>query len=153
MAANVSVSGMPREMGGLKESIVAFRKHHTEVGAALLNISAVGTEDGLPHDKDDPRPDYTPQPFPKMVYHAEKGELTVYDDDELNEALRQKYRKEPYAKPQVALADPKAEKVALQAELKHKDGQIAALNDGFQKALARLDALENKAEEPKKPNK
>lgn len=152
MAANVSVSGMPREMGGLKESISAFRKHHHEVGGALLNISGVGTVEGKPVDKDEPRMTYDPKnhPFPKMIYHAEHGELVVNDQHELEEALRQKYRLEPYLKPQVALADPKAEKLATDAKIKAQEGTINAQNDMLLKMQARLEALENSASEPKK---
>ncbi len=140
--ANVTVSGMPREMGGLKESVTAFRKHWKDVGDALLNVSGIDTATGQPTDKDEPRMAYEYQPFPKMVFHAEHGELTVENQTELDEALTQKYRLEPYVKPQVHMGDPKAEKVALQKELKEKDGQITALGDALQKALSRLDALE-----------
>jgi len=139
---------MPREMGGLKESQNAFKKHHIEVGNALLNISGVGTADGEPKDKDDPRPAYIPQQFPKMIFHAEKGELVVEHQEELDLHLKRGYRLEPYPKPQVAIEDPKVEKAALQAQLKKKDGEIASLADTLQRAIARLDALElSKAEE------
>jgi hypothetical protein len=144
--ANVTVSGMPREMGGLKESQVAFMKHHKEVADALLNISGIGTIDGKPHDKDDPRPPYVHQDWPKMVYHAEHGELVVEDQHELDEALRQRYRPEPYLKPQVALADPRAEKFALQKELKEKDGQITTLADQMRRMQDQMTEMAAKLE-------
>lgn len=152
--ANITVSGMPRTMGGQKESISAFRKHWIDVGNALLNVSGIDTATGEPTDKDEPRMPYVYQPFPKMVFHAEHGELTVENQQELDEALKQKYRLEPYIKPQVAMADPKAEKVALQKELKEKDGQINTLADKLTKALERLDALEAAGEaKPSKQSK
>ena len=148
MAANVSVSGMPRTMGGLRESQTAFRKHHIEVGDALLNISGVGTVTGEPVDKDEPRMPYVPQQFPKMIFHPEHGELVVNDQAELDEALRQRYRLEPYPKPQVAIEDPKVEKKQLQDKLKHQDGVINQQNDLLAKLTARLEALEQAATEP-----
>lgn len=145
--ANITVSGMPREMGGLKESQTAFRKHHIEVGDALLNVSGIGTIDGKPKDKDEPRPPYKKQDLPKMLYHPEKGEHICYSKAEVEEKLKTGWRKEPYRKPQVALEDPRAEKFALQKQLKEKDGQITALGDQLQRALDRLDRLESKAAE------
>lgn len=127
--------GVPREMGGLQESVVAFRKHHKEVGDALLNVT-----EGK--DKDEDRPAYVRQPFPKMIYHPEKGELIVENDADLKLALKGGYRLEPYPKPQVALEDPKVEKLALEAKLKQKDGEIASLADLVQRLSSRLDALE-----------
>ena len=151
--ANITVSGMPRTMGGQKESISAFRKHWIDVGNALLNVSGIDTATGEPTDKDEPRMPYVYQPFPKMVFHAEKGELTVENQFELDEALRQKYRLEPYLKPQVAVQDPRVEKAELQKKLSEQSGQNTALADALQKALARIDALEAKAEEPKSSKK
>ncbi len=149
MAANITVAGMPREMGGLKESTAAHRKHWKEVGDALLNISGIGTADGKPVDKDEPRIAYKHQSFPRMVYHAENGELVVENDTELTEALRQKYREAPYIKPQVMVEDPRIEKQRLQDSLKTKDGQINTLADKLTKALERLDALEQAGDKKK----
>ena len=141
MAANVTVSGMPREMGGLKESITAFRKHHTEVGDALLNISGVSTVTGQPMDKDDPRMPYVHQEWPKMVYHADGREEVCVTPEDFH-ALRPKgFRMEPYPKAQVAMQDPKTEKVMLQKELKEKDGQIATLTDTLARLSARVEEL------------
>jgi len=148
MAANVSVSGMPRTMGGLRESQVAFHKHHKDVGDALLNISGVGTVTGGPVDKDEPRMPYVPQEYPKMVFHPEHGELIVQDEKELEEALRQRYRMEPYPKPQIALEDPKVEKKQLQDKLKQQEGVINQQNDLLMKLTARMEALEGKTPEP-----
>lgn len=145
--SNVMVAGMAGDgMGGLKESITKFRKHHEEVSAALLNISGVGTVTGGPVDKDEPRPAYVHQPWPKHTYHADGRDLIVLDADELKDAREHGYRLEPYPKPQVALGDPKAEKVAVQKALTQKDGEIAALTDLVQKMNARLEGVEKKKE-------
>jgi hypothetical protein len=144
MAAGVSVTGMPREMGGLRESMSAFRKHHHEVGDALLNISGVGTIDGQPADKDEPRQPYVRQDYPKMVYHADGREEICATQADFN-ALRPKgFRAEPYPKVQIAMADPKAEKVALQKSLAEKDGQLATMADMLSKMQAQIDALAKK---------
>ena len=160
MSANVHVAGlMTRREGGLKESLAEFRKHHQGTGDALLNISGVGTIDGLPCDKEDPRPVYNPKdhPFPSMVYHAEKGELVVNNHEELKDALNRGWRKEPLIRAQVALEDPRTEKLALQKELKEKDGQIAILTDTMTKMMDRLEAMELRereaADQPSKKGK
>jgi hypothetical protein len=145
--AIVQVMGAEQTAGGLKESMAKFRKHHAEEGDQLLNVSGIGTVTGERVDKDDPRMPYVKQSFPKMIYHPEKGELTVYDEAELKAHLAKGYRTEPYPKAQVALEDPKAEKAALELKLKQKDGEIASLNDVLVRAMARLDALESKNED------
>lgn len=146
MSANIQVMGRPREAGGLKESIAKFTKHHAEVGDALLNVSGIGVPEGQVLDENDPRPAYDPRDpankWPLMVYHAERGELTVLDAEELKEARRQGYRDDPYPKPQIAVLDPASEKKALEIQLRQKDGEIALLSDTTQKLMERLEALE-----------
>lgn len=132
--------------GGLKESLGATRKHFREVGDALLNISGTGTVDGLPVDKDEPRPTYDPRAnqWPMAAYHADGRFETAETPDQLQEFIQKGFRREPYPKAQVALNDPATEKKELQRKLTEKDGQIASLQDLFEKALQRLDALEAK---------
>lgn len=144
MAANVSVSGMPREMGGLKESVVAFRKHHKEVGDALLNISGVDTATGQPTDKDEPRMPYVHQDWPRMVYHADGREEICVTERDFNALKPKGFREQPYPKVQVAMADPKTEKVELQKKLAEKEGQIATLQDTLTKLAARVEELAQK---------
>lgn len=135
MTSGVTVTGIQKEMGGLKESQIQFRKHQAEVGDALLNVA-----EG--RDKDDPRPAYKHQEFPKMIYHPEKGTVIVKDEIELDEYLRADgWRLEPYLKPQVALEDPKTEKLLLQKQLREKDGEIATLNDNQRAMQRQLDEL------------
>ena len=154
MSANVTVAGLMTNegMGGLKESIAKFRKHHQEVGDALLNISGVGTGPGGAVDKDEARPVYQRQEFPKMIYHAEKGEHIVFDAAELAEHLDAGWRREPYPKAKVAVLDPASEKKALMDTNSQLQGQITLQNDLLAKMAARLEALESggKAESRKK---
>ena len=86
MAAQVSVLGVQSGMGGLKESQAKFRKHHTEVGDALMNVSGVGTSTGQPVDKDEPRPGYQHQEYPKMLYKPNE-ETIVKTATEFRSAL------------------------------------------------------------------
>lgn len=158
--ANVTVAGLMTNdgMGGLKESVAKFRAHHKEVGDALLNISGIDTLTGEPTDKDEPRPAYQRQEFPKMVYHAEKGELIVEDVDDvggkmgLRSALKAGYRREPYPKPIVVVNDPATEKKALMDHNQQLQGQITSQNDVIERQnklmesmAVRLSALEEGA--------
>ena len=150
--AGVQVAGMlAGKGGGLKESQVAFRKHFTEMGHALLNISGVGTIDGEPVDKDEDRLPYDPRAnqWPKAAYHADgRFEVAVTATD-MEELVSRGFRKEPYPKIQIAIGDPQAEKKELQRQLAEKTGQIAALTEAVQKKdevlsdiMRRMEALE-----------
>ena len=148
MSANITVMGMPREAGGIKEALSRFRKHHVEVGEALLNLSGVDTPEGKAVDPEDPRPTYVHQEWPKMMYHPEGKEIIVSSLAEVKEANGLGYRKEPYIKQRVFVEDPATEKRMLKAQLAQKDGEIAQLSDVLARAMSRLDALE-KAENKK----
>ncbi len=150
--------------GGLKEGLAKFTRHHSEESSQLLNISGIGTVDpqgniNVPVDKDDPRMPYVHQSFPVMVYHAEPkpaiglcepGEAVAQNQEELDGLLKRGYRAAPYPRKQVHLEDPRAEKAALQQELKEKDGELARLRDVSAKLLERMEALESAATDPKK---
>ncbi len=145
MATNgtVSVAGIQKDgMGGLKESIGAFRKHHQEVGDALLNISGIGTATGDSVDKDEPRPEYKHQNFPRMLYHASRGERMVDDAEEQRIAIEEGYRKDHYLKPQVAVNDPQVEKKELLDRNRELGGQVTILSEVIEKLEARLTAME-----------
>jgi hypothetical protein len=145
MPGTVFVSGLVKDgMGGLKESQTAFRKHHKDVANALLNISGIDTPTGEAVDKDEERMPYVKQAFPMMIYHPEKGEMTVYEASELKEAQRSGWRQEPYIKVRITMNDPGAEKAALEAKLKEQNGVIVQQNDLLQKLLDRVAALEKK---------
>lgn len=136
MGAAVTVLGMPSDKArGLAESQAKFRKHHAEVGDVLMNL-AEGRE------LEDSRPAYQIQEFPRMIYHAQHGEMVVYDPEEMDQYLARGYRREPYPSVQVAIADPKTEKIELQQKLREKDGQIATLSDMLERMEQRLKALE-----------
>ncbi len=148
--ASVLVSGRTKEPGGLKESIAKFSKHQAEVGAALLNISGIGlpADDHLTYpegrDENDPRPAYDPKDpknrWPCMVYHAEKGELTVNGPKELKEAYAKDYRDDPYPKPQIEVLAPEIEKKRLKDENDQLRGQMARLEDQQNKLAEALAA-------------
>ncbi len=145
MSANVHVAGLMTDggMGGLKESVAKFKKHHKDVGDALLNISGIDTSTGDPVDKDEPRPGYQRQEFPKMIYHAAHGERIVENQGELDGYLQLGWRKEPYSKPKVEVLDPAVEKKASQDESVRLRGVIAQQTDLIEKLTLRLDAMES----------
>lgn len=141
MPANINVIGEVKDMGGLKESIAEFRKHHDEVAQALLNISGIGTEKGRVVDKNEPRPEYEHQDYPRMVYHPVKGEeIALYEKHEA-QLVKAGYRREPYPKPQVAVADPATEKKLLLDQNQELRGQISILTESFQQLQAQLAEL------------
>lgn len=145
MSGTVTVAGLSDAgMGGLKESLARFHKHHQEVGAALLNISGIGTATGEPVDKDEPRPAYEHQPWPRMVYHQDGREVIVNGRGELADSVKRGFREEPYVKAKVAVGDPAAEKQALIERNTELEGKLNAQNDMLSKLMARLEALEQK---------
>ncbi len=149
--SGVSVAGMVTDgMGGLKESQAAFRKHHQEVGEALLNISGIDTPTGGPVDKDETRVPYMHQEWPKMIYHADGRELIVHDDAERQDLFKRGFRNEPYPKPKIAVNDPATEKKALMDTNTQLQAQLTSTNDILAKMAARLEQLENSATDPKK---
>lgn len=107
----VTVTGMTGARDtGLKESLVKFRAHWREMGDALLNISGIGTATGLPVNKDEDRIPYEHQPWPRLMYHADSREVLVADEKQVAAAVRDGFRKDPYARPQIAIADAATEK-------------------------------------------
>ncbi len=142
MSANISVIGVQEGMGGLKESISKFRKHHGEVGDALMNISGLGTVTGDPVDKDEPRPAYHHAEWPMMIYHADGRERVVQDHREYEEWRGKGFRDDPYPKPQVAVLDPATEKKALMETNRQLQGQVTTQQDLIDRLSARLDAVE-----------
>lgn len=147
MSAQISVLGVTRPDGGLKESQAAFRKHHHEVGDALLNISGVGTPSGEMADKDDPRPAYVHQPFPCMLYHADGRDTVVRDQAELATAKGVGFRHAPFAKPAVHVGNPQEEKKLLLDQLADRDAKLAMQNEMLLETMARLEALEQRERE------
>lgn len=140
--ANVSVIGAINEgMGGLKESQSAFRKHHHDVGDALLNISGIGTVTGEAVDKDEPRPTYEHRDYPKMLFHANGSEKIVRNEREHKAAEKLEFRTTPYAKAQIHVGDPQAEKKELVDRNTQLQGQVSVLTENFEKLQAQLAEL------------
>jgi hypothetical protein len=132
-----------REPGGLKESLGVFRKHHIEVGEALLNISGVGTKDGKPVDKDDPRIPYAHQDFPIMLYHADGRYEAAAGKPEMKALLDKGFRDQPYPPVRIYVADPAVEKQQIMQDNAALRAQLAVQAEATEKLLARLQALEN----------
>lgn len=140
--ANVVVSGMLRKnVDPHKESQVAFRKHAEEVSAAVLNISGIGTPNGEPLDKDDPRPVYVYQAWPKMMYHADFRHVIVGSAEEVEEMTIKGFRLKPYPKVQIAVADPATEKKELLATNRNLQGQIVTQQESLDRMQAQINEL------------
>lgn len=147
----VHVSGEIGDMGGLEESQAAFRKHHKNVGDVLNNMA-----EGLKKDED--RPDYEHQSYPKMVYHAERGERIVHTSKDLKAAIEEEgYRIAPYAKPKVYVADPETEKKQLLETNNRLRAQVIDQNETIEKQngvlagmMDRLEKLEQGADSKSK---
>jgi hypothetical protein len=130
----VSVAGVAgREMPGIKAALKAHRDEWVKNGEAVLNLedgaNGVKNSQGEPLTESDPRPMYSHQEYPRMVYHAKLGERVVDDEIEYRMAVNDGYRNAPYPVVRAAVADPGVEKAVLQTQLKEKDGQIATLAD------------------------
>ena len=144
MAANVIAIGMMREAGELTESLAKFRKHHKEVGDALLNISGQGTRTGGPVDKDEDRIPYRHQEFPKMLYHADGREEIVQTDADMKDMLKKGFRRESYPRiPQVEINSPAVEKKALIAQNQQLQGQLTLQQEQIEKLMAAVAKLTN----------
>lgn len=142
MSADIRVSGIDRPHGGLKEALAQTRKHFREVGDALLNVSGIGTADGKPVDKDDARPAYHYQEWPKMIYHADGREEIAATPIDWARFKERGFREEPYIKPQVEVLDPAAEKKVLMTERDQLRAQLNTQNDLLVRMADRLEALE-----------
>jgi len=134
----LQVFGGMAQAGGFKQSMKEHRDHWKKQGDQINNIA-----DGL--DKDDPRPAYDHQQFPKMLYkpfRGEKGEKVVMNETEMAVAIEDGWTVEPYEFPAVAILDPATEKKALMDQVSAQSAMITQQNDLMQKMAARLEALE-----------
>jgi|SRR5579872_2549833 len=166
----VEVIGVVGETNGYGDSMDAFRDAHNANSRILVNLM-----NG--RKKNDQTPPYDPRSednqWPKMMYHAAKGELIVgkaliyfepgpfgsriqvsltgaareqqkkENAAAMKEAITNGYRHEPYQKPQIAVLDPAVEKAAALEREKILQGQLVAANDLIQRMEARLSALEH----------
>lgn len=142
--ANVQVTGLPREMPGLKGSLTTFRKHNTEVGDALLNLAGVGTATGGIADIEDPRPEYQHQSWPAMGYHPDGREAVAETSEEAKDLEAKGFRmRQPFPKPQVAVEDPKVEKARIlqeAADARALNSKLLETINQMNERLAQLEA-------------
>lgn len=134
----VEVLGVPSEGNGYGDTMDAFRDSHKQNSRILVNL-AMGRKKNAETPPYDPA--HASNKFPAMVYHAARGEKIVESEHELNVALKDGYRKEPYAKPQIAVLDPASEKKALLDRNQELQGQIVAQGDQIAKLQAAVEAL------------
>lgn len=146
MALGVTVIGMQRDGGGLKKALAEVTRYNKIVSDAVLNVSGIDTATGQPVDEDEPRAAYDPtadrNQWPKMVYHLDGREATVFNFKEVKEAEGKGYRTEPYLKPQVAVVDPATEKKLLLDRLNQLEAEKTQNADIAFRAMQRLEGLE-----------
>lgn len=143
--ANISVMGGIQTEGGLKEAAAVQRRHNAEVADALLNISGIGTADGQPAHKDEPRPPQAHGQYPKMLYRPlpdEKGQLVVLHAEEEHAAIAKGWREEPYPKVQIEVLDPAREKAALKAKLDESESQLIQQNSVMLQMKETMEAMQ-----------
>ncbi len=71
---------------------------------------------------------------------SERERITAENEKALAEALAVGYRRQPFVKPQIAIADPATEKALLVKKIAELEGQNALLSERFQQLMDRLDA-------------
>lgn len=152
--AGVIVSGFQgseTKARGLAESLAKFRKHHAEVGDALLNLSGIGTPTGKPVSEDEPRQPYRREDpvndWPKMTYHSNGEQVVAYDRDELKDLKARGYRLEPYPVLRVGVEDPRAEKAILVKQLEQSRSEVNALNDQLTNQQRQMDEMQKQMAE------
>ena len=147
------------EVNGHGDSFEAFVQANESNARMLLNV-AEGKK------KSTPRPAYNPDhednAWPVMVYSTDpaKPEMTVgkslvgitdprerkqiEEDNKVayKKAVSAGYRDEPYAKPQIAVLDPAAEKIELKRKNDELQAQINALADQMAKLTAQPPATQ-----------
>lgn len=150
---SVQVLGLPGEIDGYADSMDEFRRAHDTNTTGILRVM-------LKLGKRDPLPVYNraDHDWPMMIYHPVKGELTIgrnlsglqgkqresierENQELLKENLKIGYRREPYAKPQIAVLDPATEKMQLKRENDELRGHVVQMSDTLtrmQEAIERL---------------
>lgn len=131
--AGISVVGMMEEAPGIKGAMAKFVKHNQDCADAVRNVSGIGTATGKPVHQDEIRPAFVGSDYPRMVYHADGRDKLCHTVGEYNSFVRSKgFRDTPFPRVQVAIADPKTEKLELQTALRQKDGEIASQQEMLQ---------------------
>jgi hypothetical protein len=160
----VETIGITGETDGFGDSKEAFLNAHHSNSNALLNL-ADGKKKNAPRPVHDP--EHPDNQWPKMVYHPEKGNLTVgtnlkglsgvlrkeaekNNETALANAVKSGYRSDPYLKPQIAVLDPATEKAALQAKNQELEGKLVAQADQLARLQAAVDTLVGGRQQPTK---
>lgn len=143
---SVSVRGIDydNEGDGLAGLLAVHAEAHRKNGEIILNLNDAAkarAEGKVGPKKNDPRPPYVHQPFPKDVHHADGRTRTVTAPAQQKAATAEGFREEPYPKVRVAPADPAAEKAARIAKDVETEGKIASQNDLIQKLMAQVEDL------------
>lgn len=157
----VEVLGVANEGNGHGDTMESFLSSEIANSKVLINLAA-GRKKNAPHPHYDP--DHSDNAWPKMVFHPGLGErivgkslVGVTDEDEraaleksnhkaVAQAKADGFRNEPYAKVQIEVLDPAAEKKAMQDKLTEQGGQITALSDMVNKLLAASAGKKGKGE-------
>lgn len=147
----VEVLGVANEGNGHGDTMDSFRQAEISNSKVLLNLAA-GRKKNAPHPNYDP--DHSDNAWPKMMFHPGLGERTVgmslvgVNDEDARAALEKSnkkavdqakadgFRETPYAKVQIAVLDPAAEKKAMQDKIAEQDGKLATLLDTVNKLQA-----------------
>jgi hypothetical protein len=131
-------------LDGLAASLSATFDAHVKNGAQLMNLEdarKARLDGGVGPKKNDPRPPYVHQAYPKAMHHADGRVIAVADPKEQAEAEKKNFREESYPVVRVAPADPAAEKAARIAQDAETAGKIASQNDLIQKLSAQVELL------------
>jgi len=151
----VEVIGVPGESNGYGDSMDAFRNSHRDNSRIILNLAAGRKKNDPPIPYNSAHPDNA---WPKMVYHAERGEKTIGTNlaglsagakasterdnkAALAQSVKDGYRSEPYPKPQIAVLDPAIEKAQLKAKNEALEGMIVSQADDLAKLRASVEKL------------
>jgi hypothetical protein len=145
----VSVRGVDydNEGDGLAGLLAVHFEAARKNGEVILNLNdaAIARASGLKGPKkNDPRPPYVHQPFPKDLHHADGRTRTVASAAEQKTAIGEAFREQPYPVVRVAPADPAAEKAARIAKDAETEGKIASQNELILKLSAQVAELAKK---------
>lgn len=141
MAVTVRGVEYDNEGDGMQGLLAAHAEAHRKNGDIILNLAdaTIARAKGLVGPKkNDPRPPYVHQPYPKDMHHADGRVRTVPNPAGKKAAEAEGFREEAYPVVRVAPADPAAEKAAKIAQDTETAGKIAAQNDELQKLKAQL---------------
>lgn len=142
---SVQVLGIDYEnMDGMASTLAATFKTARENGDILLNLAdaAAARKDGrVGPKKNDPRPRYVHQPYPKAAHHPDGRTIAVESPAERDAAHERGFRDAPYPVVRAAVGDPRAEKAAREILDAETRGKIASQNDLILKLSEQVAAL------------